>query len=361
MAPEPGVDREVGQVSRHVDGQADGQADGLAIEQAVARARAFLIDAAAGGFAEARHDMTFPHALGFTGAQERQQGDIFSRAVLGAWLLDIAEARGGDARLEGIAAAQADHVAGQRLADCEGGWSYFPGLPELPPDLDTLGATIELFARAAPQHLPLCEGPIRLALSQRAADGSIRTFLIGDGDPAVRRQAMLRGVELYWGHTADADAMARFHLGLLRLDPARYAPAAPLDWLAAQQDADGAWRVPWYEGAHYGTQLCAALFERLAPDHPAAVKAAHFLTGPPQPPATATTNAMTLALSGIGAAARAARASTLAALQEPDGSWAPSPWIRMPMGRPGGAVTRVLTWQSRTITTALCLRALVAG
>ena len=340
-----------------------GQGADRGVEQTAARARAFLIDAAAGGFAEAGHVMTFPHALGFTCAQERQQGDIFSRAVLGAWLLDIAEARGGDATLEAIAVAQADHVAAQRLVDCEGGWSYFPGLPELPPDLDTLGAAIELFSRAAPQHLPLCDGPIRLALSQRADDGSIKTFLIGDTDPPDRRLAMRRGVELHWGHTADADAMARFHLALLRLDgvphalPAQQAQPVPLDWLAGRQDDDGAWRVPWYVGDRCGTRLCASLFERLAPDHPAASKAARFLAQPLAPPA----DAMSLALSCPTAPQRGAALAALAALQEPDGSWAPSPWIRMPMGRPGGTVTRVLTWQSRTIATAMCLRALVAG
>jgi squalene-hopene/tetraprenyl-beta-curcumene cyclase len=291
--------------------------------------------------------MTFPHALGFTGDAERHCGDLFARAVIGTWLLDAAQALGGDAELEALAAAQADHLAAHRLADCEGGWSYFPSLPELAPDLDSLGIALELFARAAPQHLPLCAGPVELALSLRDADGAIPTFLIGEGDPPKRRAAMQRGLDRYWGQSRDADALARFHLGLRAAGRTDIAP--PLDWLARKQRPDGCWRLPWYAGAYTGTRLCLRLFDASEPDHPAAQAARTFLRQPPEEPTP-----MALAQCDGGAPARAA----LVALQQPDGSWEPSPWIRMPIGTPGGPVSRLLLWKSRAVTTALCFRAL---
>jgi hypothetical protein len=76
---------------------------------------------------------------------------------------------------------------------------------------------------------------VALALSQRDADGAIRTFLVADDDPAERRDAMRRGNDLYWGNTADADALSSFHLGLLACG--RHDVPVPLAWLAAQQAA----------------------------------------------------------------------------------------------------------------------------
>lgn len=320
----------------------------LSRQEACARARDFLAAQAAQGFPEACHRMTFPRAAGFTGAQEDQAGDIFSRAILGALLLDAAEASGGDPGLAALAREQADHVAAQRLADCAGGWSYFPGLPELPPDLDSLAAAITLFARVAPQHLALCEQPIRVALEQRAPDGTIPTFLLSPLDDPVRGCAMQRGVQHYWGNTPDADALACFYRALLWLDRERYAPLAPLEWLAARQEPDGSWLVPWYAGTTYGTRLCASLFQEIDPQHPAAMAAMASLArvAPDAAP-------MDIAVSE-------APKDALVELQQADGSWPPSPWIQMPMGRATGRVTRTLRWQSRTVTTAFCLRALIA-
>lgn len=294
--------------------------------------------------------MTFPRVLGFTAEPERQGSDLFARAVIGTWLLDTAEAAGGDAELQALAVAQAEHLAANRLSGCAGGWSYFPGLPELAPDLDSLGIALELFARAAPQHLPLCEGPVRLVLAQRDAEGVIPTFLLAEGDPPERLAAMRRGLAHYWGQSRDADALARFYLGL-RAAGHRDVPA-PLDWLAARQRPDGAWRVPWYAGAHTGTRLCLRLFEAEAPGHPAAEAARQFLRRPPEEP-----QPLALAQWDGGEAALEA----LCAAQQADGGWAASPWIRMPIGTPGGPVSRVLLWSSRAVTTVAALRAITAA
>jgi hypothetical protein len=60
-------------------------------------------------------------------------------------------------------------------------------------------------------------------------------------------------------------------------------------------------------------------------------------------------------------AAVARAADALVALQEKDGSWELSPWICMPIGRAAGQVRRVATYQSVTISSAFCLRSLVAA
>ena len=52
--------------------------------------------------------------------------------------------------LQEIAHREARYVAQATLKGRAGGWSYFPDLPELPPDLDSLSAALHLFARVAP-------------------------------------------------------------------------------------------------------------------------------------------------------------------------------------------------------------------
>lgn len=319
-------------------------------QDAFDRGRRFLVAEAVAGFPEANHRMRFPQAAGFSGSSEWQAGDVFSRAILGSLLLDIADTTNDThdaAELRELAAAQAEHVAARKLHDCAGGWSYFPGLPELPPDLDTLGAAITLFARVAPQHLALCRRPIEIALAQRAADGSIPTFLVSaEDDEPARLQAMKRGATLYWGNMPDADVLARFYTSLLWLDAPAYAPLAPLAWLAERQQPDGCWLIPWYAGRHYGTRLCADLFEAIAPGAPAASAAQDFLRRPAP------------AASPLDIAVSQLPRQPMREQQQSDGSWPASPWIEMPMGRPTGRVLRTLKWQSRTITTAYCLRAM---
>ena len=148
---------------------------------AAVRAQRYLLEQADGEFQEACHTMRFPRAAGFGGEVETHVADVFPRAVLAGVLLDAAEI-GDDgtfrARVVEIARREADHVAARRLRDRAGGWSYFPGLAELPPDLDSLSAVLLLFARAAPDHLPLTDAPVDLALGQAGEDGAIPTWLV---------------------------------------------------------------------------------------------------------------------------------------------------------------------------------------
>ena len=203
-----------------------------------------------------------------------------------------------------------------------------------------------LFARIAPQFLPLCQEPVELALSLRTQDGAIPTFLIGPSDEAGRRAAMLRGVDLYWGNTADADALARFYQALLVRDAAKYAKLIPVEWFCSRQDPDGSWQVPWYSGPYYGTRLCLDLLREAAPDNPACHRAEQFLSS------------IAREAGSLDLAVAEAHLDALLERQMPDGTWEPAPWIQMQMGRPTGRIIRTITWESRTITTAYCLRAI---
>lgn len=338
-----------------------------ASQRAVGPGWDFLVRQADAGFPDARHEMTFPHAQGFTGRTERQGSDLFARAVIGGLLMDLAEAAPGHAAAARLLAArEADHLAAGRVEDRGGGWSYFPGLPELPPDLDSLAAAGALFARAATRHLASCEGPIELALSQRRPDGAIDTWLIAASDPPQAQAVMRRAIELCWGSTVDIDVLARFHRTLLRFDASRVeAVAAGARLVEAAQRADGAWQGTWYAGPYHGTALCVELLTAAGAAPAAVARACDFarlaLAEPGLSPVSTALCLWALHVAGEDAAKHERAIARLAAAQSDDGSWPEEPWIEMAMGRARGRVTKILTWGSRSVASATCLRALIVA
>jgi squalene-hopene/tetraprenyl-beta-curcumene cyclase len=334
---------------------------------ALERAWEFLVARALEGFPDSRHEMNFPRAQGFTGESERQGCDNFARAVLGSLMLDLGELRtewASEARA--IAEREAAYGAASKVTDRAGGWSYFPGLPELPPDLDSLAAVTSLFARASRDHLPLCEEPIALALSQRKEDGAIDTWLVAPSDAPNKQMTMKRAIAMCWGNTVDADVLARFYRALALLDGARYEGeiTAGAMLIESLQGDDGAWLVPWYAGPYYGTTLCLEMLWECGKGEAAVEKATGFLQNAaenvPLSPMSAALTLWGLHAAGEEISGFQRAINLIGSTQREDGSWPAEPWIQMAMGRAAGRVARILTWGSTTITTALCLRTLAA-
>jgi len=348
------------------------------LDSAIDRGIDFLLAQAEADFAEARHEMTFPHAAGFSGACERQSTDVFARAVLSGVICDILDVEGGDGRsreLRRVARREAAYVAGRKLAHCEGGWSYFPDLPELPPDADSLAAALSLFARIAPAHVELCRRSVDMVLEGARPDGSFETWIMPPDDGSSLRTHMERGVRYYWGSGTDIDVVAHFYHALLLADPIRYAAAIQRGaaTIASAQGPDGAWQSTWYVGPAYGTSLCLQLLRDADLGAEAAAKAHAALRETqrddgtwglerPLPLETAVSMWALRWSRDAGVRAAVARAAdALVQMQESDGSWELSPWICMPIGRATGQVRRLATYQSVTITSAFCLRSLVAA
>lgn len=344
------------------------------LEGAIDRAASFMLAEAAGGFPGARHEMVFPRWAGFRSGGERQISDAFARAVIADALLDVAEHEEGErgARWVKIARREADYVAGARLRDRLGGWSYFPDLPELPPDLDSLSAATLLFARAARQHSPLCEGPIDLALDGLRPDGSVGTWIVAPGDGWAQSRLMKRGIRWFWGDGADVEVCARFFLALHLLEPVRYAGAirGGTSFVVAQQQDRGTWNATWYWGEAYGTALCLRFLRQVGAQSGAVDRAAEAIWALQRedggwglwqsvPLDTAVAMEAVADSDAAGLEDRLRRAvRVLLDYQYPEGSWPATPWIKMDVGRAAGVVVRTLTHGNDTVTTAFALRAL---
>ncbi len=348
------------------------------ITQAVTRAKQFLLAQADKGFPETRHTMRFPRQAGFQGEQEEQSADVFARAVLASLLLDVVELDEDTAfeeAVQEVARREARHVAEARLRDRNGGWSYFPGLPELPPDLDSLAAALFLFARAVREYVHLCEEPIQLALNQIQPDGSLETWLVSPENPPAQRLLMEHGINNYWGRSVDVEVLARFFLALLAYDRQRFEAVAcqGARFLLDQQKSNGTWESTWYWGTAYGTSLCLRLLDELGLGEEAGRRAqAFFLAtqrddggwGEPQTvPLETALSLWILARWNFAAPSQAILPAVqfLLKQQGEDGSWNPSPWIKMEIGRPQGHIIRTLSYSSTTLTTAFCLRSLMCA
>ncbi|MED5619114.1 hypothetical protein [Ideonella sp. BN130291] len=337
----------------------------------------WLLAQAALGFPDAVHVMRFPRAGGLLPGTVEHRGASFAQAVLGALLLDVADAlpssdAASAAGLRAAAARLADAVAQARLPALAGGWRYFPGLAALPPDLDSLAVALSLFARVAPEHLTACEPALALALAQQQPEGPVPTWLIGAQDPLLQRWWMRLGVRHGWGDTIDVDVCARFAsaLDLLHTPQASEAAARLAAWVAQQQRPDGRWPASWYAGDAVAAGL--ALAAVAAVDHDGerrARTAAHLLGtqrmdggwGPFDDSAPLDT-AVAVALLRHAPQADTARARGLAYLcdrQTLAGGWKATPWIRMDIGRAQGRVARIATWGCAAISTAACVRTLL--
>ena len=189
------------------------------LDQAIERAKRHLLSQAEAGFPETRHTMQFPRREGFHARKEEHSSDVFARAVLAGVLLDIRELSDSDEHfkdtLQEIAHREARYVAQATLKGRVGGWRYFPDLPELPPDLDSLSAALHLFTRVAPEYTTLCEEPVRIALEGLLPDGSLKTWIISSKDPKEPLTWMKEAISLHWGDAIDVEVCARFFLALL--------------------------------------------------------------------------------------------------------------------------------------------------
>lgn len=343
--------------------------------ECISRARRMLLSAGEGGFPELRHRMMFPRAAGFTGATEEQSSDVFARAELSSVLLDIAALEPPDtayaAAWRTLAREGADHVARAKLGDRAGGWSYFPGLPELPPDVDSLAVALNLFTRIAPEHAHLCQEPIRIALGGQRPDGSLETWIVADSDGPRQRQAMERGIREYWGRGPDVDVLARFGHALSAFDRERFrdAVARLVAVILAQQHRDGHWDAPWYYHPYYGTALCLRVLREHPEAEPAVRRAVRFLResqnedgcwgrGQMSPMDTALA-LWALDCAGEPPANACGAIDGLVQMQASEGGWTGAPWIQMGIGRASGTPTRVATYGSPVLTTAFCLRSIL--
>lgn len=323
------------------------------------------------GFPDTRHTMQFPAAAGFSATTVTHSSDSFARSLVAELLLDCAAlepARRESARL--LALREAQRLVGIAAQRADGGLSYFPDLPELPPDTDSLALAAGLAARVAPDLLPRWMPWIERAAAPLHRGEPVETWIINPHVAAPLRSAMQRGVREHWGPGRDTAVNARFMRTLLRVDAARYRPLilAFLPQLLESRRADGCWDAVWYWGTVHVTALVAELLYELDPHHPAIAEVAGALwaqqlddggwgLGRAQPLETG--HALSVLSRSERDSPRLRRGlACLLDLQRRDGAWNGTAWIRMESGRRAGGCCAP-SFGSASVASAYALRALL--
>jgi hypothetical protein len=337
----------------------------------------YLLHEFSNGFAAAKHIMPFPRDQ-FKVETDFQEGDVFQRALILDTLLDFdIELLN---QLHDIIISEAEYLFGTRRKTGIGGWAYFPGLSELPPDADDLAQVMQALLRAGyPKRAALFfELPLNVLLNDQAnTDNGWESWIIPEQDLTEEQQLQKIWINKAWGTGSDIEVVANLIYALTLFDKERFAAAIErgINFLLKSHQNTYSWASTWYYGEYYGTYvsiraICAANGPKdVIKNAIIALEERRQANGgwamEDQPTSALQTALALLTLSTAKQYLGYTFDSqwldkSLHYLQQtinPDNSWDSSPFIRMPMGRPHGYVHTILTYESAPITTNFVAKA----
>jgi squalene-hopene/tetraprenyl-beta-curcumene cyclase len=343
-------------------------------------ALSFLVKQYSTGFAEALHRMPFPAEQGFSVDVPEHCGDIFQRALIADALNDADSMLNG--QLKPMIDSEINYLISSRRNTGIGGWSYFPTLPELPPDTDDLAQIMSLLVkREKKEYLDeYCSMPLEVLLNSCThSNGSFGTWIIPSLPRTPEQELQLEWSKRAWGMTADAEVIANLLYALALYDHGYYRDiiARGLDYLNLCMNPEGYWESTWYYGRYYGTYVCLRAFAAAGYEPSECAQAVNYiensrnndggwgLNGISDP---LNTSFALLALAAFPSAAVKAldegwlgrSYQYLSFSRETPVSWQRCLFIKMQMGRAGGYVHKTISYGSSTITTAFVLKAAAA-
>ena len=316
------------------------------------------------GYTEAIHNLNLP-CLRSNGVQRETHGAIlFQRAII---LEALAEAASAGYRVPPEVLAQ--EIIGLLQSGhrhVRGGWNYLQDVSALPPDADDLGAVLLAITKAGgPSLACACDESIRLALDQALPDGGFPTWIIDPRGRTTYDAEVASYLHFLNAGGTHPEVVANLVCGLLKYDAGRFRDRilAANVYLAAHQESDGHWPSRWYAGPYYGTFKAVAALSATSLHRSCISRARSFLLnhqcadGSWEKSALSTAFALlALAMPAMGDSQVAIDAGLrfIRARQQIDGGWPAEPWIRFETSDGG------VNYESGTLTTAYCLRALIA-
>lgn len=335
------------------------------------------------GFGEVKHVMKFPHEYGFSSNKEFHSADVFQRALIAEALCKVNDILGGGT-LDGVINHETDYLVASRVDSSFGGWSYFPDLPELPPDADDLAQIMQVlfYTKRISEMDRFCAEPLEVLLSDNyhEAVGSFDTWIVPKNNRTPQQEMQAEWVSKAWGKGADPDVVANLAWALHICYGKKYSEIVQraTDYIRSVQDPDGKWVSTWYYGPYYGTHVCVRLLRAVDPSSDCLIKALNFLLDnqnpdggwgfeeKPSDPLSTSLALLTLAdlvsldadektASTITAAARAADYLQNSRLE--DGSYPSGLFIRMDVGRATGETWKTLIFARKTITAMYVMKA----
>ncbi len=337
-------------------------------EPHISRALDFILTQRELNFPEMSHKMVFQLPEGFGRKYDYQEGNVFQRALLIDTLLDTASFY---PHADEIIRNEVEKLVTAKLRNVAGGWSYFPDLPELPPDADSLGQVLQVLVRSKYDRIDeAVSTPISLLLSECSYDdGSFETWIIDSNDASGTTEVQKRATRQIWQMRMGKDNAVLgnilYGLCLYNYGQLKERIEKAVDCLERRQSADGHWNSTWYWGNYYGTYVALRAIVAVRRDSTTLRKAEKFLVSSQNYDGgwgligsdPLNTALALLALSVIKSGAEECIGDGINYLyskQNMEGHWDRAEFIRMDTS------VATLTYKSKTMTTQFCLKALAA-
>ena len=214
-------------------------------------------------FTESEHYMNFPHEDGYCSKVE-QVGNIFIKTEL----INILCSCNADKEFfEGARAQWAEELWKYKTKYFECGWSYFPELLELAPDVDDLAEIMRLYKNdeSAREYMIEC---INFVINNCIKkDGSVDTWMISKDNLSENEIIAKREANLRWQIRQDIEVAANFFYSLSFYK--EYIPeyenicSKGYEYILSKKSENGLWKSTWYTGDLYCTYMCMNFFKSL--------------------------------------------------------------------------------------------------
>lgn len=203
---------------------------------------------------------------GFKGKNSIHIGDIFQRALVADLLCDIKDKF--PLVLEEVIQKEVQYLISRKLKTSIGGWSYFPTVKEIAPDIDDLGQIIQLFIKSGNLHYyeKYCKGLVDIILRDCSnGQGGIKTWIIPREGLSTLQERQLFFNKTKWGEGPDVEVMANFLHSLTMVNEVEFSKfiVNGSRYIIKQQDNNGFWKSRWYYGNYYGTYVCMRFLKSL--------------------------------------------------------------------------------------------------
>lgn len=345
------------------------------ISLAINSSAGFLYEESNNQFSEAIHIMKFPFWINLKYINKKHYGEVFHLATILTSLLKAREAGYGNN------ATNISYFVNRIicLKNSKNGWKYFPELNELPPDNDDLAQIIQLFHVYDPGLIhKFCkdavESSLKLSLNH---EGLIRTWIL-DWNKKDRENIVYRyNVRKRWGDSLDCEVVANLLYSLYLFDYEYYKEliSGNIKYIARSVNSEGYWDSTWYWGKFYGTYVCIRILSLISPGDIVLKKATNFLYEnrnldygfgiPGSNPLDSSFSLLSLfclqKIMQVDESLIEKGIEYLLETHDSTGSWSSTPYIKMCINPNTKGEKRYLSYESRTITTAYCLQALLAS
>jgi squalene-hopene/tetraprenyl-beta-curcumene cyclase len=332
------------------------------------------------GYSEAIHTMLFPKIFSNAKAYDIYEGFIFQRALICEALLDVYDL--GFKIDKKWLVNDANLLINSSAVDIEGGWRYFPSLYYLPPDADDLAQVLQVLLRTGIKIPEFVDKAIDLIFDQGIyPNGSFETWIVDRNNLSNVNKTIIWSIENMWGKGPDVEVMANLLYALNMYDYKKYEHEIKrgCKFIIASQKPSGYWDSSWYVDKYYSVFVCTRLISLIFPNNNCFDNTYSFLinkqrnngswgAGEGNP---LQTSLVLLSLIQIMSFSNTEikdkinkGVSYILNSQNENGFWNGSPFIEMNVNRALNqrktGQPKIITYQSDTITSTFCLKALSA-